>query len=372
VRVTYSLASISTPTAVALGNFDGLHLGHRQVIQPVLRQDVSALRMAGRSARRSLEVAQEEQAKAEVALLPTASRSQPYATVVTFHPHPREFFTGQSRPALTPIDEKVALMQAIGVEQLVLLPFNCELASLNPQDFVENILIQQLQARRISVGQNFCFGRQRSGTVADLQAIAANFGVEVVIVPTQNHDSERISSSAIRQALQAGEITFANRLLGRPYRLIGQVVEGQQLGRKLGFPTANLHLPPEKFLPRLGVYGVRVGMSDPMDDDFPESQEKSINSGDGGSALTKQTQGLPGVMNVGCRPTVAGTQLTVEVHLLDWSGDLYGKILTVDLETFLRPEQKFSSLDELKAQIQVDCIAARETLAIDHQGMRTK
>lgn len=364
MRVTYSLATISTPTAVALGNFDGLHLGHRQVIQPVLKRDISSSWTGRSTVSHVFEVAKEEQAKAEIALLPTSARSQPYSTVVTFHPHPREFFTGQSRPALTPIDEKVALMQTIGVEQLVLLPFNCELASLSPQEFVENILIQQLQARRISVGQNFCFGHQRSGTVSDLQAIAANFGVEVVIVPTQNHHGERISSSAIRQALQAGEITFANHLLGRPYRLIGQVVEGQQLGRKLGFPTANLHLPPEKFLPRLGVYGVRVGMSDPMGE-FPESPENSISSGDGGSVSSNPAKGLLGVMNVGCRPTVAGTQLTVEVHLLDWSGDLYGKTLTVDLETFLRPEQKFSSLDELTAQIQVDCLAARESLAID-------
>lgn len=362
MRVTNSLDTVLTPTAVALGNFDGLHLGHRQVIQPVLRQDSSVGWLDGRSTlSHQFEGTAEEQSRAEVALLPTIARDQPYATVVTFHPHPREFFTGQSRPALTPIDEKAALMRAIGVEQLVLLPFNRELANLSPQEFVEHILIQRLQAKRISVGQNFCFGCQRSGTIADLQALAATFGVEVVIAPTQNHHGGRISSSAIRQALQAGEIAFANRLLGRPYRLIGHVVEGQQLGRKLGFPTANLQLPPEKFLPRPGVYGVRVVISNPVETS-PESPDPSANFSNDANNLA---EGLPGVMNLGCRPTVAGTQLTVEVHLLDWSGDLYGKTLAVNLESFLRPEQKFSSLDALKAQIQADCVTARETLAID-------
>jgi riboflavin kinase/FMN adenylyltransferase len=256
-------------------------------------------------------------------------------TVVTFHPHPQEFFTGQHRSLLTPLEEKVLILQNMGFEQLVLLPFDEQLASLSPQAFVQDILVQQLQAKLVSVGVDFCFGRQRSGTVDDLTAIAQDYGVSVAVVPLQQLAGERISSSRIRQALQSGNLHQANHLLGRAYRLIGQVVAGQQLGRTLGFPTANLKLPPEKFLPRHGVYAVRVQCPD------------------GRGTL------LPGVMNLGHRPTVNGTTQTVEVHLLDWSGELYGQQLIVSLDTFLRPEQRFASLDDLTAQIQRDCAQAR-------------
>lgn len=305
--VTSSLSKVLTPTAVALGNFDGVHRGHRQVIQPVL--DLAA------------------------------TGKHPYPTVVTFSPHPKEFFTGQSLALLTPKDEKVQQLEAAGVKQLVLLPFDHQIASLSPQQFVETILVQQLQARHICVGANFRFGAKRAGNTADLQAIAAQFGVEVTIVPLEICNGQRISSSAIREALQTGDLSTANRLLGRSYSLVGQVVQGQQLGRTIGFPTANLQVAPEKFIPSYGVYSVWV--------DLPEQS---------------QTR-LPGVINIGLRPTVGGTQLTLEVHLLDWSGDLYGQTIVVHLEQFLRPEQKFASLEALQTQIQADCTAARTQLA---------
>jgi riboflavin kinase/FMN adenylyltransferase len=261
----------------------------------------------------------------------------PIATVVTFCPHPQEFFTGQRRLLLTPIPEKAQYLQTIGIEQLVLLPFNWTLANLTPQEFVEQILVQRLQARQISVGQDFRFGRKRAGTVADLQQIAAQYGIPVEVASLYLHDGERISSSAIRQALSQGELDRANELLGRAYTLVGEVVTGKQLGRTIGFPTANLKLPDDKFLPRCGVYSVWV---------------KSAELGQ-----------QPGVMNIGYRPTVEGQQISVEVHLLDWSGDLYGQTLTVSLEQFLRPEQKFASLEDLKAQIQRDAEQARLGLA---------
>lgn len=309
--ITSSLDTVLTPTAVALGNFDGVHQGHRQVIRPVLE-----------------------------CVSPTGEAA--HATVVTFYPHPQEFFTGQRRHILTPLHEKIALLKAIGVNQLVLLPFNRELASLSPEAFVKTILVEHLQACRVSVGSNFCFGQKRSGTVADLQAIGADHGIEVAIAPLAMLAEERVSSSAIRQALQAGKIPQANRLLGRSYRLIGQVVGGQQRGRTIGFPTANLQLPAEKFLPRQGVYAVKVYLGE-LDE----------------HGQLPTTMVVPGVMNLGIRPTVDGSHETVEVHLLDWSGDLYGKNLCVTLEHFLRPEQKFASLDALKAQIQADCLAAK-------------
>lgn len=301
--VTSSLATVKTPTIAALGNFDGVHRGHRQVIEPIV----------------------------------LSAGGQLVPTVVTFHPHPQEFFSGQHRTLLTPLPEKVSCLRAIGVEQLVLLPFDRELASLAPQQFVETILVKQLQVRQVRVGQDFCFGYKRSGNSTDLQAIAAQFGISVEIVPLYTENDQRVSSSAIRQALEAGEMAAATRLLGRPYKLLGEVVSGQQLGRTIGFPTANLAVPVEKFLPRSGVYGVWVE----------------------GADITP----LPGVMNLGMRPTVNGLAQTIEVHVLDWSGDLYGKSLTVCLEKFLRPEQKFDSLDALKRQIQRDAEQARSLLS---------
>ncbi len=267
-----------------------------------------------------------------------------YSTLVTFDPHPQEFFSGESRSLLTPQVEKVQYLETMGIQQLILLPFDRALAALSPQVFVEEILIKQLQACCISVGQDFRFGNRRAGTADDLKAIAQPYGVTVNIVPLNKIDGLRISSSAIRQALSQGDILQANQLLGRPYRLIGEVIQGQQLGRTLGFPTANLQLSPNKFLPRYGVYAVRVTWDD----------QKSKNH--------------LGVMNIGCRPTVAqGQPATVEIHLLDWSGDLYGKILTVDIEQFLRPEQKFVSLDQLKTQIQLDCIQAKSLASATSQ-----
>ncbi|TVQ65482.1 MAG: bifunctional riboflavin kinase/FAD synthetase, partial [Spirulina sp. DLM2.Bin59] len=253
-----------------------------------------------------------------------------------FDPHPREFFSGQRRPLLTPLDEKVQQLEAFGIEQLVLLPFTQELARLSPRAFVEDILIAQLGAQRVAVGADFCFGRDRAGTAEALQAIASPHGCEVLITPLHCHDSERVSSSAIRHALAEGNIATATEGLGRPYALQGVVVQGQQLGRTLGFPTANLQVPDHKLLACHGVYRVEVV----------------------GDCLGKPR--VIGVMNIGRRPTVGGElQRTIEVHLLDWAGDLYGQKLTVYLDKFLRPEQKFPSLDALKAQIAADCQGAR-------------
>jgi riboflavin kinase / FMN adenylyltransferase len=305
VWITSFLSNVLSPTTVALGNFDGVHQGHRQVIAPILPQE---------------------------------SQSQSaYPTVLTFQPHPQEFFSGQKRLLLTPVEQKVAILQELGIQQLVLLPFDAQLAALSPQAFVETILVQHLRAQRISVGENFRFGQRRSGTVDDLRAIAATWGIEVCIVPLENTQSERISSSRIRQALDDGDLALANHLLGYPYTLIGKVITGQQLGRTLGFPTANLELPPQKFLPCHGVYAVQVTVPTWA----PDALE------------------LRGVMNLGYRPTVNGQQLTAEVHLFDWSADLYGHTLKVALKQFIRPEQKFTSLDELKAQIQQDCLQAQ-------------
>lgn len=301
VWVTSSLTKALKPTAVALGNFDGVHRGHQQVIQPVLQKGGEIV-----------------------------------STVVTFNPHPQEFFTGKRRSLLTPQSEKVEQLQRLGVEQLVLLPFDRELACLSPQEFVEKILVQ-LRSHSISVGQDFCFGKGRRGTVEDLKVIASNYEIPTTIVPLHTCQGERISSSAIREALAQGNLERAQLLLGRVYSLSGTVVTGKQLGRTIGFPTANIDLPIEKFLPCNGVYAVKV-------------------------YIAKDTSPLAGVMNIGNRPTVNGTNQSVEVYLIDWSGDLYGKVITVELKQLLRPEQKFESLDALKNQIKIDCDRAKAIL----------
>ncbi|WP_193197166.1 bifunctional riboflavin kinase/FAD synthetase [Nostoc sp. MG11] len=366
VWVASSTELALTPTAVALGKFDGVHLGHQRVIQPVLQQ---ARRQEGEEEKGrggAGEIERERNSSFPPSSYPPISSSSAplaspnervYSTVVTFHPHPQEFFTGQPRTLLTPLDEKVEQLRSLGVEQLVLLPFDKELSALTPEEFVEKILVQQLRCQQISIGEDFCFGEKRSGTAKDLQLLAAKYGIPVTIVPLQNYtgvspqssdvniaqtQQARISTSLIRQTLERGDIENANLLLGRPYTLIGVVVQGQQLGRTIGFPTANLQLPKEKFLPRQGVYAVRVS-----------------NLGDPPNASPAE---ILGVMNIGNRPTVNGTYSSAEVHLFEWSGDLYGKKLVVQLAKFLRPEQKFPSLEALKTQIQLDCIAAREVL----------
>lgn len=329
MRVTSSLTTALVPTTVALGNFDGVHQGHRQVIRQVV-----ARKSSGDHQAHSVEVQTAGYRQRQIENLSDSLDSLPiYTTVLTFDPHPQEFFSGQPRTLLTPRSEKAEQLEVLGVDQLVLLPFDRDLAQLEPQTFVEEILVNQLQAKWISVGQDFHFGRKRSGTAVDLQAIAANYGIETTIVPLYILDGKRVSSSNVRQALTQADLDTAHRLLGRSYSLTGTVVKGQQLGRTLGFPTANLQLPADKFLPRWGVYSVWV------------------------EGWSFQSQ--PGVMNVGCRPTVAGDRPTVEVYLLDWSGDLYGQTLTVHLAHFLRPEAKFDSLDALKSQIQKDCEMAR-------------
>lgn len=319
-----------TPTTVALGNFDGIHLGHQQVIKPILRTS---------SVSQAMTLMPQKPDNLCMPNFKNQSGSHLYSTVATFTPHPREFFSGDTWKFLTPRDEKVLKLKSLGVEQLALLPFNQELASLSPEQFVEQILVQQLKATQVSVGQDFQFGYKRSGTSSDLKAIASKYGIDVTIVSLQTCQGERISSSLIRQSLEQGNVSQANRLLGHSYTLTGLVVKGQQLGRTIGFPTANLQLPPEKFLPHSGAYCVKVS----------------------GSSL-EATPFLPGVMNIGHRPTVNGINLTVEVHLLDWSGDLYGQALTVSLEELLRPEQKFESLDALKQQIHADCEVAKAFL----------
>ncbi len=350
--ITSSLEAAKTPTNIALGNFDGVHLGHQQVMAQISSggaqirnyQSLDAFHdgvLASGYSRLSLAAGEVsvDLSSSPLSVEPELPPSGAYSTVVTFSPHPHEYFSRTARPLLTPVAEKAWQLAQLGIHQLVMLPFNQALAALSPKEFVESILIEGLSAQRISVGSDFHFGKGRSGNAQKLMDIAAKYGVPVIQVPLKYENGDRISSSRIRAALQSGHPTIAAQLLGRPYTLTGQVVEGKQLGRTIGFPTANLQLPNKKFLPCTGVYSVRIY-----------------------GVPNADLEPLKGVMNIGHRPTVDGQTLSIEVHILNWTGDLYGQMLTVSLESFVRPEQKFDSLDALKSQIARDRDVAAASL----------
>lgn len=292
------------PTALALGSFDGLHAGHRRVIGQTI--DVEAA----------------------------------VPTVVSFWPHPREVLFGEARLRLDLPSEKLELLQPLGIEQLVLVPFTRELAQLSAEAFVNSVLLDTLQAQRIAVGANFRFGKNRSGDADVLQRVAAARGVEVLVTEIVEDGNGRMSSSRIRAALERGDLDTAKTLLGRPYRFQGRVVRGRGLGRELGWPTANLQVDGRKFLPALGVYAAWAWV-------------------DG------TDQPLAAVMNLGPQPTVDPTSPSaVEVHLLNRSIELESRLLMVEPVQRLRGQQRFNGLEELSAQIGRDADQARSLLSI--------
>ena len=295
-----------TPTTLALGSFDGLHAGHRRVIASVTETD-------------------------HLHAIPT---------VVSFWPHPREVLHGEPRLRLDLPEEKLELLEPLGIQQLVLVPFNRQLAQLSAADFVEQVLLGCLQARQIAVGANFRFGRGREGDTNTLRDLAEAAGVQVSVLPILEDAGGRMSSSRIREALSKGDLQTASKLLGRPYRFRGTVVRGRGLGRDLGWPTANLQVDGRKFLPGLGVYAARAWIQ---------------RDGEG-----RESEALPAVMNLGPQPTVdPNSPSAVEVHLLDRQIELVGQELVVEPVERLRGQQRFSGLDELSAQIGQDAEAAR-------------
>jgi riboflavin kinase/FMN adenylyltransferase len=287
-------------TALAIGNFDGVHLGHGALVGCL-----------GELAR--------------AAGLPP--------TVLTFEPHPREFFAPALAPArLTTLREKLELLGEAGIAQVMVCRFNACFAALSAGEFIDRVLVQGLKVRHLIIGDDFRFGKGRAGDFALLQAAGARHGFAVEAMGSVTVDGERVSSSGVRRALAAGDMEHAARLLGRPYIIDGQVTRGQQLGRQWGFPTANLRIKHNP-LPMTGVFAVEVG-------------------GLGG-------QPLPGVANLGVRPTVGGTRPLLEVHLFDFDRDIYGAHISVRFAHKLRDEQRFPNFDALKAQIAADAVAAR-------------
>jgi len=292
-----------TPSALALGSFDGLHAGHRRVIDAVCQEPHGGV-----------------------------------PTVVSFWPHPREVLHGEARLRLDLPEEKLSLLQPLGIEQLVLVPFDQDLARLSAEEFVRTMLLETLQARHIAVGANFRFGRGRLGTTETLQTLCRQAAVQVTVLPILEDASGAMSSSRIRAALSEGDLATAQQLLGRPYRFSGTVVQGRGLGHTIGWPTANLQVDGRKFLPGLGVYAAWAQVGD-------------------------EDVRLPAVMNLGPQPTVdPNSPSAVEVHLLDTNRELVGQRLTVEPVQRLRGQQRFSGLEELSAQIGRDAQLARTTL----------
>jgi riboflavin kinase/FMN adenylyltransferase len=293
---------------IAIGNFDGVHLGH----QVVLAQAA-------------------EQAKKLGARL----------GVLSFEPHPRSFFKPDEPPfRLTPFRIKMRHLQDLGVDVAFVLTFDHAMSQRSAEAFVSDVLVKGLGAAHIVVGSDFCYGNKRGGNATTLKAAGERLGFGVTAVSPQTDNAGAVySSTLIRDALAKGDPLTAALCLNRPWEIEGRVEHGDQRGRLLGFPTANVALG-EFMHPKLGVYAVKAAV-------------------DSGSGL----QWIGGVANLGMRPTVGGTRVQLEVRLFDFAGDLYGRHLRVALLGFIRPEMKFSGLDQLKAQIAADSDTARRMLA---------
>ncbi|MFQ6404364.1 bifunctional riboflavin kinase/FAD synthetase [Methylophilus sp. 'Pure River'] len=292
MQIFRHIPAASSPQAIAIGNFDGMHLGH----QALLRQ-----------------------------LVAYAQTYKITPAVMTFEPHPREFFMPQNAPArLASMREKLEYFAECGVQHVYVQRFNRAFAAQSPATFMQ-VLRQQLNANVVMVGEDFCFGAKRAGAVQTL----IEHGFNVIPLPEVQLHGERVSSTLVRNALAAGELVKAHTLLDRPYSISGKVVHGAKLGRQLGYPTANVHMRHER--PALtGVYAVKLN-------------------------------NLPAVANLGNRPTLEGIpKLKLEVHVFDFNGDLYDQHVHVQFFHKLRDEQKFAGLDALKAQIALDALQAKQ------------
>ncbi len=294
-------------SAVTIGTYDGVHLGHRAIISTLV-SDAKA---------RGLR-----------------------SVVITFEPHPR-LVLGKTNGApiflLSTLDEKLNAMESLGVDCVIVIHFTKAFSETPAEAFVENVLVKEIGLAEIVVGYDHMFGKNRGGSFETLARLAEKHHFAVRQIPEQKVDEHHLSSTAIRRFLESGEIERANKLLGSPYQLSAVVIEGDKRGREIGFPTANLLPPKAKLIPKMGVYAVEA--------EVDGNRHRAM-------------------MNIGTRPTIqAPSGVSLEVHLLDFNGDLYGKSLTVRFLARLRDEQKFPSLDALKAQLERDKDAAQRLLS---------
>ena len=289
---------IDRPGAVTVGTFDGVHLGHQQVLKKLNRYAQSC---------ECLEI------------------------LVTFHPHPQTVVKpkhGKQIRILTTLKEKLRLLEQYRLPAVLVIPFNREFARIGYRDFVRDILVKRLRVKKMVVGHDHAFGRNREGHIDRLQELGKEFGFSVNVVPPYYQDGEVVSSTRIRQALIEGNVERANRMLGRYYSLGGEVEEGTRRGRALGFPTANIRVNhPLKLSPKKGVYAVDVLIG--------ENRYK-------------------GMMNIGHRPSFNFDPLTLEVHIINFFNSIYGKNIEVEFKKYIREERKFASPEELQEQLEND------------------
>lgn len=309
MRVIRSVAEAqkNPNSVVTVGTFDGVHCAHREIIREVIRH---------------------------------ARQRDGQSVVITFDPHPKEVVTSAKGTVklLTTIDERIALLDGLGVDMLLVVRFTFEFSRMAADAFYRDYIVNGVGVSEVVVGYDHMFGRDRQGTVRELEAMGREYGFELVTVPPFQIGGEVVSSTRVRRALATGEIEHATALLGRPYNLQGRVVEGDRRGALLGFRTANLRPEPgNKVIPARGVYVVRVRVDD---------QQKF------------------GMMNIGFRPTVAaGLAETLEVHILDFDRDIYGASINLEFLRKLREERKFGSFGELTAQLEKDREETRRFVA---------
>jgi riboflavin kinase/FMN adenylyltransferase len=287
---------------VTIGTFDGVHLGHQKILSRIRK---------------------------------IADEINGETILLTFWPHPRLVLYPQEHNIrlLTSFEEKCEMLEQFGIDHLISIPFTKEFSKMRSHDFIHEILIKKLNTRKLVIGYDHRFGRGREGGFEHLKSNQDKYGFDLEEISRQDIEDVGISSTKIRKALETGDIKTANSFLGREYLIEGTIIKGQQIGRSMGFPTANISIPNEyKLIPMDGAYIVDVELDGKM---------------------------WNGMLNIGNRPTVSGETKTVEVHLFDFEDNLYGKHLKVYFKEFLRPEKKFGNLEELKAQLEKDKFTAK-------------
>ena len=283
-------------TIVTIGTFDGVHIGHQKIIEKLIQESKS---------------------------------SDSESLILTFFPHPRMVLHETSSiKLLNTINEKSSLLEKMGLDNLVIHPFDKEFSNLSAEEFVKTILVDLFNVQKIIIGYDHRFGKNRAANIENLIEFGEKYGFEVEQISAQEIDSVSVSSTKIRVAITNGNMAVANEFLGYDYLLSGKIIQGKQLGRTIGFPTANLKIKENyKLIPKIGVYIVKSIL-----------QEKTVF----------------GIMNIGLNPTVNGEDLSIEVHFLDFDSDIYDTEITVSVIERIRDEQKFTSIDILKSQIQKD------------------
>lgn len=299
---------------VTIGTFDGVHYGHQKIIS------------------RLKEVA--EQTRGETVIL-------------TFFPHPRMILHPEDNALklITTLNEKAELLEKAGIDHLIITPFTRDFSNLSPEEYIKHILVEYIDTRKLIIGYDHHFGKDRKGGLTELQEFAPLYGYEVEEIPEQDINDVAVSSTKIRDALLKGDIKTANNFLGYPFHVTGKVIKGDQIGRQLGYPTANLFIEENyKLIPADGIYAVTVELRELEDLEHPPKNPQP-------AANNLQ---LKGMAYIGHRPTVNGMSRNVEVHLFDFDQNIYGQIIRMYFFHFIRSDEKFNSLDELRLQLNKD------------------